>query len=350
MKNLCGALLALSILFAAPAHPAQQAGGGTGTERRVALIIGNSAYGTNPLKNPVNDARAIARTVGELGFEVMQHENLSQNEMKRAIRVFGEKLRAGAVGLFYYAGHGMQVKGENYLIPVGASINGEAEVEYEAVSLGFVLAQMEDAQNRMNIVILDACRDNPFARSSRSGSRGLALVDAPGEMLVAYATGPGAVADDGDGANGVYTQELLKNLRTPGLSVEEVFKRVRMGVLKATSGRQKPWETSSLVSDFQFTGMRRVPPAVGSQPPQTTTSSTQQTPGTTDKAPNLKPIQRARLVDALRINGLTTEELVMQIKLRGVDFQVTADVERELQQAGARPEVIAAARANYRKP
>ncbi len=373
-KMSCLALLALSLLFTAPARPAMQGTGGisTSAERRVALVIGNSAYTSGPLKNAVNDARSIAQTVSGLGFEVLQHENLSQNEMKRAIRVFGEKLRRGAVGLFYYAGHGMQVKGENYLIPVGATINGEAEIEYEAVSLGLVLAQMEDARNRMNIVILDACRDNPFARGTRSGSRGLAVVDAPGEMLIAYATGPGAVADDGEGSNGVYVQELLKHVRTPGLSVEEVFKRVRVGVLKATQGRQKPWETSSLVSDFQFAGGTR---PVGSQPVTPTTreentagrpmpppqSRPQSLPagnapagnaptGNVATAPRKPPIKRTGLVNALKINGLTTAELVEQIVLRGVDFQLTTEAERELREAGARTEVINAVRANYRQP
>ena len=373
---LCGAWLALSLLHAAPARavPQSPGGGSASAERRVALIIGNGAYASGPLKNAVNDARSLAQTVSGLGFEVMLHENLSQNEMKRAIRGFGEKLRAGAVGLFYYAGHGMQVKGENYLIPVGATISGEAEIEYESVSLGLVLAQMEDARNRMNIVILDACRDNPFSRGTRSGSRGLALVEAPGEMLIAYATGPGAVADDGEGSNGVYVHELLKHVRTPGLSVEEVFKRVRLGVLKATQGRQKPWETSSLVSDFQFAATRmaegRPPgappregnastsPAPQSRPPQSLpagnapagNASAGNAPAGNVVTSQKPPIKRTGLVNALKINGLTTAELVEQIVLRGVDFQLTPDAEAELRSVGARNEVINAVRNNYRRP
>ncbi len=159
--------------------------------------------------NPVNDARDIAQALTRLGFEVIHRENLSQSEMKRAIRAFGEKIRSSDVSLFYYAGHGIQVNGENYLVPVDATINHEAEVEYEAVDLGLVLAQMEQAKNRVNVVILDACRNNPFARSFRSASRGLASVTAPGGTLIAYATAPGSVAADGGARNGLYTQELL---------------------------------------------------------------------------------------------------------------------------------------------
>lgn len=222
--------------------------------RRVALVIGNTAYQTAPLKNPVNDARAVAQALSELGFEVTSRENLSQNDMKRAIRAFGEKARNSSVRLVYYAGHGMQVNGENYLIPVDASFRNEQEVEYEAVNAGFVLAQMEDTGNSLNIVILDACRNNPFARNFRSMTRGLAAINAPSGTLIAYATAPGSVASDGEGSNGLYTQELLRHLRTPGINVEEVFKRVRIGVRDKTHGKQTPWEASSLTGDFYFSG------------------------------------------------------------------------------------------------
>lgn len=221
-------------------------------ERRVALVIGNSAYTTAPLKNPVHDASDMAQALRELGFDVVYKENLNQPDMKRAIRALGEKLRSGAVGLFYYAGHGVQVRGENYLVPVDAKIESEEEVEYEGIHAGFVLAQMESARNPMNIVILDACRNNPFARSFRSAARGLASMNAPSGTLIAYATAPGAVASDGQARNGLYTQELLKVMRTPGLGIEEVFKRVRIAVRDVTQGQQTPWESSSLVGDFSF--------------------------------------------------------------------------------------------------
>lgn len=220
---------------------------------RVALVIGNGDYLSGPLMNTVNDARSVARALRSAGFDVMLRENLSnKDEMKRVIREFGMKLRSGGVGLFYYAGHGMQVNGFNYIIPVNAVINIEEEVEYEAVDVGFVLAYLENAKNSVNIVILDACRNNPFARSFRDASQGLVGMTAPTGTLIAYATAPGSVASDGDGVNGLYTQELLKQINTPGLRVEDVFKNVRKNVLDQSGGRQTPWESSSLIGDFYF--------------------------------------------------------------------------------------------------
>jgi hypothetical protein len=224
----------------------------TKPERRVALVIGNGSYATAPLKNPVNDAHDIGEALREVGFDVIGRENVSQNDMKRAIREFGQKTQNSDVALFYYAGHAVQVNGENYLIPVGATIEKPEEVEYESINVGFVLAQMTNAGSQTNIVILDACRNDPFARGFRALTRGLALMNAPGGTLIAYATAPGAVASDGNGRNGLYTEELLRNLRTPGLDVEEVFKRVRVGVRAKTQGQQTPWESSSLVSNFYF--------------------------------------------------------------------------------------------------
>jgi hypothetical protein len=241
---------------------------GPQTERRVALVIGNSAYKDSPLLNPVNDARAMAHALRNLGFEVLYGENLPQNDMKRNIRVFGEKIRTGGVGLFYYAGHGIQIRGINYLIPVAAMITKEEEVEYESVDIGLVLAQMEAARNQLNIVILDACRNNPFARSFRSAQKGLASIDAPSGTLLAYATAPGSVASDGAGENGLYTQEILKNMRLPGVSIEQVFKQVRIGVQDKTQGKQVPWESSSLVGDFYFSGVGSVSVTVNKVDPK----------------------------------------------------------------------------------
>ena len=222
------------------------------TERRIALVIGNNAYETSPLRNSINDARDIARALSEVGFEVSFQENLSQKEMKQAIQSFGERLRQGGVGLFYFAGHAVQVNARDYLIPVRARISHEDQVEDEAIDISVVLEQMQTARNSTNIVILDACRNNPFRRSSRSGSKRLTPMDAPTGTLIAYATSPGAEASDGRGRNGLYTQELLKAMRTSGLSIEEVFKRVRIAVQRLTQGRQTPWESSSLTSDFYF--------------------------------------------------------------------------------------------------
>jgi caspase domain-containing protein len=221
-------------------------------ERRTALVIGNGAYQNGPLRNPVRDAKGMARVLRGQGFEVTLLENAGQKETRRAINDFGKKLREGSVGLFYYAGHGLQVNGRNYLVPVDAAIEEESEVEIEAVDVGAVLSRMDVARNRLNIVILDACRDNPYARSFRSQVRGLASIDAPSGTMIAYATAPGRVARDGAGANGLYTGELLRAMTVPGLRIEDVFKQVRQSVQQQTRGEQVPWESSSLVGDFVF--------------------------------------------------------------------------------------------------
>ncbi|MBW2523091.1 MAG: caspase family protein [Deltaproteobacteria bacterium] len=221
-------------------------------ERRVALVIGNGAYRGGRLANPVHDARAMAAALRQLGFAVTERSDLDQKQMKLAIRAFGRKLHGGGVGLFYYAGHGAQVGGQNYLIPLGADIPSEDHVDVESVPLRAVLAEIADAGNRLNLVILDACRNNPFARRFRSLQRGLAFVDAPQGTLIAYATAPGAVADDGTGQHGAYTEALVRHIRTPGVPVESVFKAVRRDVQSTTAGRQTPWESSSLTGEFSF--------------------------------------------------------------------------------------------------
>jgi len=222
------------------------------SEQRIALVIGNGAYESTPLRNPPNDAKAMGAALRQLGFDVIEKENLDQKDMKKEIQAFGQKLLKGGVGLFYYAGHGMQVNGRNYLIPIRAQIEHEKQVEYEAVDVGAVLAEMDNARNRLNIVILDACRDNPFTRSFRSSAQGLASMNAPSGTLVAYATAPGSVANDGPGENGIYTGELVKVMETQGMKVEDVFKQVRSAVRETTQGRQVPWESSSLEGDFYF--------------------------------------------------------------------------------------------------
>ncbi len=247
-------------LQANPSRPAVEIGSG---ERRVALIIGNGAYKESPLRNPVHDAKAMAESLRQLGFEVMQFANLSKRDMEDQIRNFGKKLKADAVGLFYFSGHGIQVNGRNFLIPVGHTIEKEQDVEYEAVEASRVLGEMEAAENRLNIVILDACRNNPFARSFRSDTRGLAIMRAPSGTVVAYSTGPGAVASDGEAENGLYTQELLNSMREPGLKLEDVFKKVRVAVKAKSKGKQIPWETSALEGDFYFSSQRSEPSGQG---------------------------------------------------------------------------------------
>jgi hypothetical protein len=220
-------------------------------ERRTALVIGNSAYSSGPLKNPVNDAADMAAALKRAGFTVMLKKNANLREMVEAIEDFGNSLKKGGVGLFYYAGHGVQVNNVNYLLPIKERINKESDVRFQAVDAGRVLAEMENANNSLNIVILDACRDNPFGKSFRSATRGLAIVaNAPTGTFISYSTGAGQVARDGDGRNSHYTKALLENIAKPGLTINNVFMNVRSKVKKETG--QVPWELSSLEGDFFF--------------------------------------------------------------------------------------------------
>lgn len=222
-------------------------------EKRTALVIGNSSYDSAPLKNPANDAKDIAAQLEKLGFTVSLHTDISRKEMRRAIRAFGEALKVNrGVGLFYYAGHGMQVKGTNFLIPLQTDIMDENEVVDEAVDANSVLRKMQSASNRLNLVILDACRNNPFKRSFRSSARGLAQMEAPSGSLIIYATAAGSVAADGSGRNGTFTKHLLKQMQEPGLELSQMVKRVRVGVQDDTSKLQVPWDSSSLTGDFYF--------------------------------------------------------------------------------------------------
>jgi hypothetical protein len=221
---------------------------------RVALVIGNSAYKTSPLANPVNDAADVAAALRGLGFQVVSRNNASQAEMRNAIRDFGNQLRRAQVGLFYYAGHGLQIAGNNYIVPVSADIRNEADAEDLSINMTYVLRTMEESQVKVSLVILDACRNNPYARGFRSASRGLAQMNAATGSLIAFATAPGAVAADGSGRNGIYTKHLLQSLRESDTDVLKVFQRTRAGVVAETGGAQTPWESTSLVGDFYFRG------------------------------------------------------------------------------------------------
>lgn len=218
--------------------------------KRYALVIGNSDYQKMPLKNPVNDADDIAKALKNLGFDVILKKNAGYRDMDMALRDFGRRLRNGGVGLFYFAGHGIQIDGHNFLIPVDAVIEGESDVRYGAIQAGRILGKMDDAGNSLNIVILDACRDNPFTRSFRSAVHGLAQMDAPKGTIIAYATSPGSVAADGDGRNGVYTASLLKYLNRGDLHIKEVFNQTGLAVMKETDEKQVPWLSSTPVKPF----------------------------------------------------------------------------------------------------
>ena len=250
------------------------------SDRRVALVIGNSAYTTiSPLQNPANDARDMTAALQNLNFDrVIPVYDASLQAMETAIDQFYDELKRGSVGVFYYAGHGVQSNGENYLIPVDAKIDIEADLRYKALPVGFILNRLADAGNDVSIVILDACRDNPFRSWGRNASRGLASVDAPQGVLIAYATAPGSVASDGQGRNGTFTEALLRHIQTPGLAVELLFKEVRRDVQTATTSRQTPWESTSLVGNFSFKPASE-PIAIRSQP--TPTPTPQPTPRST---------------------------------------------------------------------
>lgn len=223
------------------------------TERRLALVIGNSAYRNAPLANPANDARAMSTKLRQLGFEVMEKENASREDMVRLSREFGNHLKLGGVGVFYYAGHGVQFNNSNYLLPVDADIQDETELQSRAYDVTEMQSKMDSAKNRLNIIILDACRDDPILRSTRSVPHGLASMQQGAGTIIAYATQPGGTAADGAvGGNSLYTQQLLLALSQPGLPVEDVFKQVRMEVYRRSGGMQTPWESSSLIGEFYF--------------------------------------------------------------------------------------------------
>jgi tetratricopeptide (TPR) repeat protein len=227
-------------------------------EKRYALVIGNSHYkNVAPLKNSVNDANDIAAELINSKFEVIKVLDGSYEQMRDAYKRFHEKLSAGpkdqTVGLFYYAGHGIQNEGENYLVPVEANIQYEDDIPRTCLPVQrIIMANMERSSSRMNIVILDACRNNPFPSAFRSTEAGLAEIKRAKGSFIAYATAPGYTASDGEGRNGLYTQELLKAMRKPGITIEQVFKEVRRNVLKLSGDRQYTWDSSNIIGDFYF--------------------------------------------------------------------------------------------------
>jgi hypothetical protein len=226
----------------------------TPAEKRLALVIGNGNYPTSTLSNPENDAKAMSVALQKLGFIVNEYENLNQAQIKKAIDDFGNKLKGTDIGLFYYAGHGIQAKGYNYLIPVDAQLKTEEQVEYDCVRADRVLALMETSGTKVNIIILDACRNNPFERSwTRSATgKGLASMNAPKGTLIAYATAPGSTASDGSGKNGLYTSALLETIQIPDITIIQMFQNVRNIVVQKSQEQQMPWESTSLTADFYF--------------------------------------------------------------------------------------------------
>jgi uncharacterized caspase-like protein len=220
---------------------------------KVALVIGNSRYRQSPLKNPANDAKAIGETLTSLGFEVSLRLDADRAALDSAVAQYVDQLaRRKCVGLFYYAGHGIQLAWKNYLLPVDADLASAADVQRQGFELNAVVAGLTRAANPFNLIILDACRDNPFGEGRQLEQKGLSQMDAPLGSLLAYATAPGNTASDGEGANGLYTENLLREIRVREARVEDVFKRVRLAVRRASKGAQIPWESTSLEDDFYF--------------------------------------------------------------------------------------------------
>ena len=241
-----GLFLLCVVALCSPAHAA---------ERRVALVIGNASYADKPLRNPVNDAADLAAALKRIGFEVMERKNRTADQLRGDLSDFQDKLSPGAVGLFYFAGHGVQAgRGQNYLLPVGVTYKRERDAEAYGIEVGSVLRRMEDSGAALSLVILDACRDSPLPPEGRStASRGLSRMEAPSGSMIAFATAPGSIADDNStGRNGLYTQHLLAAIETPGMRLEDVFKRVRRGVEKDSNRRQSPEEIMKLTSDEPF--------------------------------------------------------------------------------------------------
>lgn len=246
-------------------------------EGKHALIIGNGNYRNAPvLKNPVNDATDIAKVLRRLKFDVRLVTDASIKDIEKAVENFISRISTDqGIGLFFYAGHASQIEGNNYLIPVDALIQAESELKFKGYNIAKLLDFLNQAKNEQNIIVLDACRDNPFAGDFKSSSRslssenrglvkiklnpGLSKLDAPPNTLIAYATAPGKVALDGEGRNSPYSNALIQSMQSEGLTVEQVFKEVRTRLLDETNGKQIPWESSSLVSEFYFKPRKTLP-------------------------------------------------------------------------------------------
>ena len=224
-------------------------------QRKLALVVGCSEYEfVGHLENPLNDATAMKQHLESLGFDVMYLENPVLKNLKIGIDDFGTELDKYDVGLFYFAGHGVQVKGLNYLIPMDANLKNERTVEYDCVQVDRILTHMENAKTSVNLLILDACRNNPFERSwgRDISQRGFAVMDAPKGSLIAYSTSPGKTASDGEGKNGLYTGVLITEIKSVNLTVTQMFQRVRKAVMEKSKDTQVPWESTSLTADFYF--------------------------------------------------------------------------------------------------
>jgi uncharacterized caspase-like protein len=280
------ALIGVAVLLLLGATPGR-------AETRLALVVGNGAYKNySQLANPTNDAQLIATTLQSLGFTLIgdgPQTDVDKLSFERLIRRFGRELAGGGVGLFYYAGHGLQLQGANYLVPIDANLTSVADADYELIDAGLVLKQMDAAGSKLNMMILDACRNNPFGgRGLRDAGSGLAVMRAPRGTIISYATQPGNVARDGADGHSPYTKALSESLRKPGNRVLEVFNDVGLAVDKVTKGEQQPWVASSPIEgDFYFASAAPAAAAPTGPAASTSVASTADTPPRTGSAPAL---------------------------------------------------------------
>jgi uncharacterized caspase-like protein len=325
-------VVAIALTIAALTGPALAA------PDRVALVIGNSAYkNAAMLPNPSNDAAAIAQALRKIGFEVVEGRDLPKRAMEEKIIEFSRKLDRASLALFFYAGHGLQIGGRNYLLPIDAALERPGDLSFETIDLSQVLGQME-AEKRVNLVFLDACRDNPFAKSlarsmgtrSATVGQGLASVQSAVGTMIAYATQPDNVALDGAGPNSPFTTALLKYIGTPGLEVRAMMTRVRADVLAATNQKQVPWDHSSLIGEVVLAPLPNAAPAVAAV-----------TPKPAESAPPPAALAVSEAGQAWAVTKDTTSIAVMQAFIKEFGNTVYGQMARarlqELQVAAAPP-------------
>ncbi|MFL6833908.1 MAG: caspase domain-containing protein, partial [Xanthobacteraceae bacterium] len=288
-------LSVVSAMLTSSALPQQRAA-------RVALVIGNDSYpdASTPLSTTIKDARTLADEFRRSEFEVDLKENVGKEDMQRAIDAFTGKIRSGTAALFYFSGYGIQVARQTYLIPVNAQVWTEAEVRRDGISVDSLLAEMHRRGAKVKIIILDAARRNPFERRFRASAAGLAALDAPDGTLALYSAAPGKVINDSTGANSLFVSELIKELRSPNLTAEEVFNRARIGVSRASNNEQVPWVASSLLEEFYFGTSRSVataPAATPSPAPAPAAPAARPAPPPAAPAPQASSTAPAAVVD-----------------------------------------------------
>jgi Caspase domain len=319
---------------------------------RLALVIGNGAYANAPrLANPANDAADIAQSLRSIGFEIVEGRDLDKRAMEQKIVEFGHKLDGASLALFFYAGHGLQVSGQNYLVPIDARLQRAGDLSFETINVNQVLAQME-VEKRVNLVFLDACRDNPLARSfartlgdtrSASVGRGLASIQGAVGTMIAYATQPDNTALDGAGRNSPFTAALVKHIATPGLEVRSMMTRVRADVLAATRDKQLPWDHSSLIGEVVLTPASATAAAT---PPQTTPVPMAPLPtkgsATPPRPPSASPPQQSDAERAWAVSKDTTSRAVLQAFIKRYGNTIYGEMAsarlRELEQQAQKPQ------------